>query len=43
MAENEKHVLWENNETVSLIEVWGDAEIQQQFEGATRNIKVFIT
>ena len=33
--------LWEDSEVLCLLEVWGDQEIQNQFEGSTRNKKIF--
>ena len=33
--------LWEDSEVLCLLEVWGDQEIQNQFEGSTRNKNIF--
>ena len=34
---------WEDSEILCLLEIWGDSEIQKQFEGSTRNKKIFET
>ena len=34
---------WEDSEVLCLLEIWGDSEIQKQFEGSTRNKKIFET
>ena len=34
---------WEDSEVLCLLEIWGDSEIQKQFEGSTRNKKIYET
>ena len=32
---------WSDNEVAALIAIWGDADIQDQLDGATRNKTIF--
>ena len=34
---------WEDSDILCLLEILGDSEIQKQFEGSTRNKKIFET
>ena len=33
---------WSDAEVTALISIWGDAEIQKQLDGATRNKSIFL-
>ena len=34
---------WSDNEVAALVAIWGDEDIQEQLDGATRNKSIFET